>query len=172
MEEFVAQFKRPVSFTGHSLGGGLATLAALVTGGRAMVFSPAPLHKDTISRYKIAQSSLNAAASNIQIYAPRGEPLAVYDSLMKNLKRYGTENILPRVSAEFLEKDGWVYSKGDLHLDWAPKKSFNPVTTHQGKANLTSLFFQGYHDMMSASSLSTKVYEAGEWIYSDVYVRK
>jgi len=36
-----------ISFTGHSLGGGLATAAALATGAQAEVFNPAALHPDT-----------------------------------------------------------------------------------------------------------------------------
>ena len=36
-----------ISFTGHSLGGGLATAAALATGAHADVFNPAALHPDT-----------------------------------------------------------------------------------------------------------------------------
>ena len=42
-----------LTFVGHSLGGGLATAAALATGGKAMTYNPAWLSNSTISRLKL-----------------------------------------------------------------------------------------------------------------------
>lgn len=43
-----------LEFTGHSLGGGLATVAAGVTGRSATTFNAAPLENSTLSRYGLA----------------------------------------------------------------------------------------------------------------------
>ncbi len=40
-----------VSFTGHSLGGGIALAASVVTGGPAIVFNAAGVHENTVARY-------------------------------------------------------------------------------------------------------------------------
>ena len=48
-EKVVTTNKKNLSFTGHSLGGGLATAAALATGGEAIVFCAAGLSTKTIN---------------------------------------------------------------------------------------------------------------------------
>lgn len=50
---------KDLTFTGHSLGGGLASAAALVTGRKAVTFNAAGLHPKTIKSYLKAKDRLN-----------------------------------------------------------------------------------------------------------------
>ena len=66
-----------VIFSGHSLGGGLATAAAQVTGAPAIVSNPAGVHDDTTSRF-LAERGLVApdnANAGITTYAVQGDLL-------------------------------------------------------------------------------------------------
>ncbi len=58
--------------TGHSLGGGLATAAALVTDQHAVVFNPAGVHKKTLERH---ETSFDRAGELITNYIVGGEIL-------------------------------------------------------------------------------------------------
>jgi len=61
----------PVTFTGHSLGGGLASLAALVTNGNAITFNAAGLSSSTLIRYGVSGSNQH----NIDAVILSGDPL-------------------------------------------------------------------------------------------------
>jgi hypothetical protein len=66
-----------VVFSGHSLGGGLATAAAQVTGAPAIVSNPAGVHADTTSRF-LAERGLATPAdadAGITTYAVEGDLL-------------------------------------------------------------------------------------------------
>ncbi|MGH9379686.1 MAG: hypothetical protein ACRD2Z_03590 [Thermoanaerobaculia bacterium] len=66
-----------VTFAGHSLGGGLATAAALVTGGEAVVSNPAGVHPDTSARF-LEERGLTPpadAAGRITTYVVEGDLL-------------------------------------------------------------------------------------------------
>jgi hypothetical protein len=88
-----------VSFTGHSLGGGLASAQALRVDSTANTFNAAGLHRDTMERLKIDGKD----TSSINAYHISGEPLsATQDSLAvdaaafyftphKNAAELGTE---------------------------------------------------------------------------------
>ncbi|MBW2713802.1 MAG: RHS repeat-associated core domain-containing protein, partial [Deltaproteobacteria bacterium] len=58
-------------FAGHSLGGGLASAAAIVTGSRATVFNASGLHSNTVTRHGFSLSSgqglINAYSSSYDI---------------------------------------------------------------------------------------------------------
>jgi len=56
-----------VRFTGHSLGGGLATAAALATGGTANVFNAAGVHPNTIARYNTGGAVVTQYRSNFDV---------------------------------------------------------------------------------------------------------
>jgi RHS repeat-associated core domain len=47
-----------VSFTGHSLGGGIATAAAIITGGSAMVFNSAGVHSNTLRGFSRSNGAI------------------------------------------------------------------------------------------------------------------
>lgn len=66
-----------VQFTGHSLGGGLATAAALVTGAPAVVSNPAGVHPDTVADF-LAERNLAPPAdadADITTYVVDGDIL-------------------------------------------------------------------------------------------------
>ncbi|MCE2497108.1 MAG: DUF2974 domain-containing protein [Flavobacteriales bacterium] len=77
-----------VSFTGHSLGGGLASANALKVGGKAVTFNAAGLSNTTKERL-----DLNKTA-NISAYVVQGEAVSHYQS-MAGLKAEGNITTLP-----------------------------------------------------------------------------
>ena len=64
-------------FTGHSLGGGLASLAAMVTGAPAVTFNAAGVHDTTLLAHGVdpAQARQDALGGQIRAYRTAGEPL-------------------------------------------------------------------------------------------------
>lgn len=60
------ELRDKVIFTGHSLGGGLAIVAALVTGSRAIVFNPPRIHQNTLA-------GLSTDDSRIARYRVKGD---------------------------------------------------------------------------------------------------
>jgi len=60
-----------LTFTGHSLGGGLANVAGLRTGRPALLFNPAGLHNNTISRLNLNLSNSN----KIKAFVVKGEEI-------------------------------------------------------------------------------------------------
>lgn len=61
-----------VTFTGHSLGGGLATAQAIVSGYRAVVFNPASVHANTVGGASMLARQ-NSLVTNVTV---NGEPLS------------------------------------------------------------------------------------------------
>lgn len=59
-----------LSITGHSLGGGMASAASVVTGRKAVTFNAAGVHPDTVPDYDLA-----GARKNITSYVVDGEAL-------------------------------------------------------------------------------------------------
>jgi gas vesicle protein len=57
-----------LEITGHSLGGGMASTAGVVTSAKTTVFNPAGVHPNTIKNYDISQS-------DIEVYQVQGEIL-------------------------------------------------------------------------------------------------
>lgn len=52
-------------FTGHSLGGGLASAAALVTGIKAETFNAAGVHKNTVARHGVEPEMIDMLATDL-----------------------------------------------------------------------------------------------------------
>jgi Lipase (class 3) len=71
--------------TGHSLGGGLASAAALVTKTNAVVFNPAGLHPETVER---EGHNLTAANDLITRYVVNGEVLDRMQTLFLDVLMY------------------------------------------------------------------------------------
>jgi hypothetical protein len=82
-KDIKAEIKPPatLSFTGHSLGGGMASAAALVTGSKATTFNAAGLNKHTIAKYPLVPADVEA------YYTP-------VDPLSKLQDEYRTEALL------------------------------------------------------------------------------
>lgn len=65
-----------LTFTGHSLGGGLATASSAATGRRAVVFNPAAVHPNTLSREGVVYNKNNTDRLVTSMFVP-GELLSV-----------------------------------------------------------------------------------------------
>ncbi len=68
----------PLTFVGHSLGGGLAALASLVMQREALTYNPAALSSITLSSYGVE----NASQSHINAFIIANEPL---NMIQKNI---------------------------------------------------------------------------------------
>lgn len=81
------KFGADVDYTGHSLGGGLASAAVSVSGERAVTFNAAPLHPNTAQDYKARFPSVEIHDPNERItaYQVQGELLS--DGVMHNIDR-------------------------------------------------------------------------------------
>ena len=72
-----------LTFVGHSLGGGLATLASLVTNKSAIAFNPAALDKTTLARYGVSRKS----QSNVTSYVLSTDPLNILQDANDDLPK-------------------------------------------------------------------------------------
>gem|GEM_PF-2740794 len=140
-----------ISFTGHSLGGGLATLAGLLSGRPTFAIAPAPLHQKSLDRYNITQDMIGRA--NIQYAAVLGEPL---QSTGRNwAERHDNKGFISNATLGVLqgktfffgdrvksypatlEKDGTVSPSITLRL------GTDPLTSHSAIHNGLSSFYTG-----------------------------
>ena len=71
----LATYDGIVTFVGHSLGGGLATLQGLITGRQAIVFNSAGLHENTMTQFQL---NPRAARSNIYALNTSLDPLTFF----------------------------------------------------------------------------------------------
>lgn len=78
-----------ISFTGHSLGGGLANANALATGYPATLFNPAGLHDNTISRLGLNLNNAN----NVNYYVNTGEIVDKANTLLSTPARGNRHDI-------------------------------------------------------------------------------
>jgi hypothetical protein len=69
--------KRSVETTGHSLGGGLASAATVVTGTKGYTFNAAGLHINTVKRapYEISRAAMHEQGALIDAYRSTSDPL-------------------------------------------------------------------------------------------------
>ena len=112
-----------LSFTGHSLGGGLATAAALATGNEAIVFDAAGLSQATIDSLNLDTNN----AVNITNFNVQGDALSDYNGLMDDTtfgsfiteqKQYGETFWLEGVNdqADFA---GWLVPDDNIVVEQA-----------------------------------------------------
>ncbi len=91
------QYGNNLEFTGHSLGGGLAQVAALATGLPATCFCAAGLTEGTLNSLGISEDQINQNEKNIQHFNVQYDPLSDLDGNMNNespfsnTKQYGDE---------------------------------------------------------------------------------
>lgn len=100
-----------LEITGHSLGGGMASAAGVVTGAKTTTFNPAGLHSDTIKDYDMNKV-------NINIYQVEGELLTTIQENRSTIipEALGIKHKLP------------VSNKG-VHSEWklAEDLGYNPI---------------------------------------------
>lgn len=98
-----------VRFTGHSLGGGLASAAAIAAGRPADIFNAAGLHQDTIDEAQAIRQAAGApTAAQVDSWQVQGEILALMqdggDRLISPFldlpESYGTRHVLDAVAPE------------------------------------------------------------------------
>jgi hypothetical protein len=105
---------KTIEFVGHSLGGGLASAAAIVTGEKATVFNAAGVHENTISRHfrgadgkrdKAATDAAFAkAATNVTAFRFNGDFLGLQDRPIAGLlapDTVGTKTTIDSVEHPF-----------------------------------------------------------------------
>ncbi len=90
--ELVKEFGNGIKFVGHSLGGGLASLAALVTGASAVTFNAAGLSKETKENHRLKEARINA-------YIVKDEIVHTLQKLRNGIQAEGNKIFLdPRTS--------------------------------------------------------------------------
>lgn len=102
-----------VRFTGHSLGGALASLQAAQTGRPATVFNPLGLNERVFERYGIDPASYNR---NVRSYVVDGDPVAGSNSFF-GLRQPSRTTELPARDLSYSANDGLRSSEGtqDAH---------------------------------------------------------
>jgi hypothetical protein len=96
----------PLETTGHSLGGGLAAAASVVTGVNAFTFNAAGLHPKTVGRHGVTREDMLAKQSRIENVYSSQDPLNAVQNALGGL--------IPR-------------SIGNTHV--LPKAGFHPITS-------------------------------------------
>ena len=84
-----------IHVTGHSLGGGLASTAALRIGAEATVFNPAAVHPQTAERYGVTDRYLGAAGS-IDVYHTESDVLTDVQDVADHIPGLGAEEAVGR----------------------------------------------------------------------------
>lgn len=117
-----------IIFTGHSLGGGLASAQAIVTGRRAITINAAGLHENTVARYDRDLSQANAL---IDAFVVKGEildatvngrvlpTLGIGSSRSPNL--VGKRHELEALNLSFLKGDSGVSIYGKQYPQVLPE---------------------------------------------------
>jgi RHS repeat-associated protein len=100
MDDFAGS--TPLTFVGHSLGGGLAALASMVTGRDALTYNPAALSSLTMTFYGVSEAN----ASHINAYIIKNEPLNFFQSNM-HLNPDGDIHYLYDWSCQFFPIAPW-----------------------------------------------------------------
>lgn len=86
-----------LSFSGHSLGGGLAQVASMVTEVPAFTFNPAGLHDNTIKALDLGGSPTN----QINNYFILGEIVSLGSFLSPSVETQGNYNVKIKNTADY-----------------------------------------------------------------------
>ncbi len=101
-----------LSFTGHSLGGGLANANALATGLPATIYNPAGLHDNTVNDPRLGLNLNNS--KNVTAYVVRGEPVDKVNNYVAFTPVRGTTKYIGSGSGAVSEYDLIDYFAGPL----------------------------------------------------------
>lgn len=147
--ELRAALRDNLSFAGHSLGGGLASIAALKTDLQANTFNAAGLNPATVHRY---QAAMGKAPALINAYFVRGEALSAAQDAgpvkMALPTAYASTLPYPRVDLPHLDPTTTRMSMVDVDLPEAvgqrigltPSQPASPLALHGSSAVLEALY--------------------------------
>lgn len=127
----IARADANVSFTGHSLGGGLASAAAVASGREAVTFNAAGLSNDTISDARaIANANDRGTAAVDAFYVP-GEALHLIQQGGDRAIGFGLGGIIGGALADAPEAYGTQHALPDVRpadRNWF--EGLNPIDRH------------------------------------------
>ena len=115
-----------VSFTGHSLGGGLASANALTTEGKAVTFNAAGLSGSTRRDLELAGNT-----ANISAYVVQGEAVSYYESKIRLKRGYESKvttfpaSYVPRIPGTKVDDLYRTYQRGKNHTVGVMTEKFN-----------------------------------------------
>lgn len=112
-----------LSFTGHSLGGGLANVNALYTGLKATIYNPAGLSQGTIDNYDFDMSNTKMVTA----YVVSGEPVDYFNDLLNTPVRADIIKSLGVAMTNYVAYTIWSLPPAviDLHLMTSVKQLIN-----------------------------------------------
>jgi|GEM_PF-2287496 len=115
--------KSSVETTGHSLGGGLASAASVVTGTKSYTFNAAGLHARTVKRppYSIARDAMQEAGEMIDAYRSTADPLNNFQNGLNFPRGFLAPKALG-VDRPVTPAPQWVHK-------WKEMVTRNPLTT-------------------------------------------
>lgn len=97
-----------VRFTGHSLGGALASLQGAATQRPTTVFNPLGLNDDLFAKYNVAEADFDR---NVHAYVVEGEPVALANRVL-GLERTARTDAIPSREIEGIGGDGFQSRAG------------------------------------------------------------
>ena len=117
-----------IDITGHSLGGGLASAGAAVTGAKGYTFNAAGLHPATVARapYNVSAAKMRARGGLIDAYHSTADPLTNLQSgLAGNMGELAGWPVGPQalgVPRPLVPAEGWQH-------EWRELVTRNPLTS-------------------------------------------
>ncbi|MDD7971944.1 PAAR domain-containing protein [Roseinatronobacter alkalisoli] len=131
-----------VSFTGHSLGGGLASNAAAASGGNAHTFNAAGLHESTLNEF----GAEGADPENVQAYYLADDPLnRLQDGVGMAPEAYGQRHRMETVN-EWTESDRQAGADAVNPDNWIPDR----LERAAGERAAQQMRFHGMEEMMES----------------------
>src|SRR3546814_20549254 len=123
-----------IIFSGHSLGGGLATAAGLATGAQTIVSNPAGVHPDTVADALADRGlSFDNADGNIRTYAVDGDLLTELQDTTAGLSGQNADSLAP-----ILNGVGPRLTIYQGHLASPTRRTRPPATAHPRPAGQRS----------------------------------